>query len=93
MKWFLSIDGNDLPDDIKGKQPTYRTISSDGQEIEFSKGFTDLHTVSYQNIIEGNGFGLNHALPSIRMVGDLNDQLQDVKMPEDTHVFLKKAVG
>ena len=93
VKWFLSIDGNDLPDDVKGKQPTYRTISYDGQEIEFSQGFTDLHTVSYQNIIDGNGFGLDHALPSIRMVGDLNAQLDNVQMPEDTHMFLKKAVG
>ena len=69
MKWFLSIDENALPESVKEKeQRTFRSIQIDGQEIEFSKGFTDLHTKSYKHIFEGEGFGLEDARPSIDLV-------------------------
>ena len=68
VEWFLSIDKNDLPDEIKEKQQrTFRSITIDGQEIEFSDGFTDLHTIVYKNVLEGNGFGLEDARPSITL--------------------------
>jgi UDP-N-acetyl-2-amino-2-deoxyglucuronate dehydrogenase len=69
VRWFLSIDYNDIPDEIKsGGLRTYRSITIDGEEIEFSGGFTDLHTVSYEKILEGNGFGLEAARKSIQTV-------------------------
>ncbi|WP_135081502.1 Gfo/Idh/MocA family oxidoreductase [Terasakiella sp. SH-1] len=68
VRWFLSIDRNDLPESVQGKQPTYRSITVDGKEIEFSSGFTDLHTKSYQEILSGNGYGLIDVRPSIEMV-------------------------
>ena len=72
VRWFLSINYDVLPDDIKAKgQRTFRSITVDGEEVEFSDGFFDLHTKSYQNIIEGNGFGLNEARRSIEIVHDI----------------------
>lgn len=68
VRWFLSIDENDLPNEVKIKgQRTYRSITMDGEEIEFSSGFTELHTESYKRILEGNGFGLTEAKPSINI--------------------------
>lgn len=68
VKWFLSINENHLPDAVKeqGKR-TFRSLKMDGSEIEFSEGFTDLHTTSYHEILKGNGFGLQQALPSIEL--------------------------
>lgn len=75
VRWFLSIDENDLPADIKFKQQrTYRSITVDGDEIEFSKGFTDLHTLSYQEILKGNGFGLVDAKPSVAIVHEIRNK-------------------
>ena len=69
VRWFLSLDEKMLPPDVYSTgQRTYRSITVDGKEIEFSKGFTDLHTLSYQDILDGNGFGLKEARPSIEAV-------------------------
>lgn len=69
VRWFLSINENYLPKEIKQKaQRTYRNINIDGKELEFSEGFTDLHTESYKMILEGNGFGLEDSLPSVDLV-------------------------
>jgi len=69
VEWFLSIDENDLPEEVKQKnQRTYRNISIDNEQAEFSNGFTDLHTLVYQDILNGGGFGLNDARPSIELV-------------------------
>jgi len=66
VSWFLSIDYNDIPETIKqaGKR-TYRSLKMENEEIEFSDGFTDLHTKSYEEVLKGNGFGLEDARPSI----------------------------
>ncbi len=68
IKWFLSINEAHLPVDVKtsGKR-TFRSLKMDGLEIEFSEGFTDLHTTSYNEILNGRGFGLQEALPSIEL--------------------------
>ena len=72
VRWFLSVDKNDLPQQaVTEGKPTFRSITVDGEEIEFSGGFTDLHTVVYQNILNGNGFGLQDARPSIELVHDI----------------------
>jgi UDP-N-acetyl-2-amino-2-deoxyglucuronate dehydrogenase len=68
VSWFLSVDRNDLPDSVKGKKTTYRSITVDDEEIEFSEGFTDLHTRSYEEILAGRGFGLNEVRPCIDIV-------------------------
>lgn len=68
VRWFLSVDSDDLPDDVKGKQTTYRSITVDGEEVEFSGGFTDLHTLSYQEILAGRGYGLEDVRASIEVV-------------------------
>jgi len=76
VRWFLSINEKDLPSTIKQKgQRTYRSIAVDGREIEFSKGFTDLHTVSYAEILKGNGFGIKEAQTSIQLVHDIRNSV------------------
>lgn len=74
VSWFLSINYNDLPDDVKraGKR-TFRTLTMEGEELEFSDGFTDLHTRSYEEILNGNGFGLKDARPSIELVHEIRE--------------------
>jgi UDP-N-acetyl-2-amino-2-deoxyglucuronate dehydrogenase len=71
VRWFLSLDANDLPAMPDGKARTYRSIKVDGEEFEFSEGFGDLHTESYRQILAGNGFGLNEARPSVEVVAAL----------------------
>ena len=74
VRWFLSINENDLPAEIKEKgQRTFRSITIDDQELEFSAGFTDLHTKSYEQILKGKGFGLNDSEKSIHIVHDIRN--------------------
>jgi len=74
VRWFLSIDENDLPQPVKEKgQRTYRSITIDHQELEFSAGFTELHTKSYQEILKANGFGLSDVRKSIEIVHDIRN--------------------
>ncbi|GAB4503712.1 MAG: UDP-N-acetyl-2-amino-2-deoxy-D-glucuronate oxidase [Anaerolineales bacterium] len=66
VRWFLSVDANDLPYPVHpGGKTTYRSITVDGQEVEFSEGFTDLHTEVYKETLAGRGFGIEDARPSI----------------------------
>ena len=75
VRWFLSVDYNSIPKNIKETGArTYRSITVDGEEIEFSGGFTDLHTRSYQHILEGKGFGLEEARKSIEIVHDIRSK-------------------
>jgi UDP-N-acetyl-2-amino-2-deoxyglucuronate dehydrogenase len=69
VRWFLSVDVNDLPyKGEPGKKSTYRSITVDGSEIEFSEGFGDLHTRVYEQTLAGNGFGISDARPSIELI-------------------------
>ena len=69
VRWMLSINADYLPAEQKEKgQRTFRSIKVAGTEIEFSDGFTDLHTMSYQHILKGEGFGLSDARTSIEIV-------------------------
>ena len=69
VRWFLSVNSEHLPEAQRAKgQRTYRSITVEGHEVEFSEGFGDLHTVSYQEILAGRGYGLQDAKPSIEMV-------------------------
>jgi UDP-N-acetyl-2-amino-2-deoxyglucuronate dehydrogenase len=69
IKWFLSLDFNDIPQSVKetGRR-TFRSITLDGEDLEFSEGFTDLHTLTYSEILAGKGFGLQDAKQSIETV-------------------------
>ena len=90
VRWFLSIDYNDIPENIKALgQRTYRSITVENKEIEFSGGFTDLHTQSYQKILSGNGFGLAEARNSIQIVHDIRHK-DAIGLIGEYHPFLKK---
>ncbi len=77
VNWFLSIDANTLPEDVKkaGKR-TFRSLTVDGDEFEFSEGFTELHTHSYEEILKGSGFRLTETLPSIKLVHQIRNSLK-----------------
>ena len=89
VRWYLSVDKGDLPEHaVKNNQSTYRSITVDGEEIEFSGGFTDLHTESYKSILNNNGFGIAHARNSIEIAHLIRNQKITSK-PGDKHPFLK----
>ncbi|SLN74436.1 UDP-N-acetyl-2-amino-2-deoxy-D-glucuronate oxidase [Falsiruegeria litorea R37] len=73
-RWFLSLDVGDVPAEARATgQRTYRSITIDGEEIEFSGGFTDLHTLSYQEILKGRGFGVEENRVAIQTVSAIRD--------------------
>jgi UDP-N-acetyl-2-amino-2-deoxyglucuronate dehydrogenase len=90
VKWFLSVDAENLPKEAKFQgQRTYRSITIDGEEIEFSGGFTDLHTKSYEEILAGRGFGLEENIVAIETVADIRNRTPLGKVGE-YHPFLNK---
>ncbi len=92
VRWFLSVDFNVMPDEIKasGKR-TYRTLEINKDLFEFSEGFTDLHTESYKNILAQKGFGLAQARPSIELVYNIRN-CKPVGATGDYHPFVLKKV-
>lgn len=89
VRWMLSIDENDLPEEVRGQKRTYRSIRVNGSEFEFSEGFTELHTESYKNILAGNSFGLEDARPSIDIVYHIRNSAMSA-LSGDYHPILKK---
>ena len=91
IRWFLSTDAADLPLDVAEKgERTYRALSMDGEELEFSSGFTDLHTQSYQFILEGRGFNISDVRPSIELIHDLSGRAPEGLMGE-RHPLAREA--
>jgi len=90
VSWFLSIDRNDLPDSVRGKKTTFRSITVDSEEVEFSEGFTDLHTRSYEEIIAGRGFGIEEVRPSIEIVSTF--RTAPVVRSNGVHAFAQRAM-
>lgn len=100
VRWFLSINGDTLPEDVKNKgQRTYRSITIEGEELEFSGGFTDLHTKSYEYILNGDGFSIGAARQAIQIVHDIRHEKPVglvgeyhpmAKSPLSQHPFAKK---
>ena len=89
VRWFLSVDYNDVPEEIKQKgQRTFRSISIEGEELEFSGGFTDLHTVSYEEILKGKGYGLSDARVSIQTVHHIRNT-NPLGLTGDYHPYCK----
>jgi len=93
VRWFLSINSDTLPKDVKASgKTTFRSITVDGEEIEFSEGFTDLHTRSYEEILKGNGFEICEAKKSIEIVYDIRNQTP-VGLKGDYHPFANKPLS
>lgn len=90
VRWFLSIDANDLPDSVRSKQTTFRNIDIGGEQLEFSEGFTDLHTRSYEEVLAGRGYGLSDARPSIEIVESIGSTSAAKAMSSEAHPFLVK---
>tara|TARA_R110002072_G_scaffold11428_4_gene51639 strand:- start:2628 stop:3602 length:975 start_codon:yes stop_codon:yes gene_type:complete len=92
VRWFLSINYDTLPSEIKATgQRTYRSITIEGEELEFSGGFTDLHTRVYEGVLEGNGFGLEDARQAIEIVHDIRNS-EPIGLKGDYHPFAKKPI-
>jgi len=90
VRWFLSIDADDLPDDVKGKKPTFRSIDIGGEQLEFSEGFTDLHTTSYQEILAGRGYGLADARHCIETVNVIRSAQPVRGEAGEAHPFVER---
>lgn len=88
VRWFLSVNSRDLPH-IAQRQglSTYRALKMNGESIEFSNGFTDLHTATYREILEGRGFGLREAYPAIDIVASIRNSTP-VGLKGEYHEFL-----
>jgi UDP-N-acetyl-2-amino-2-deoxyglucuronate dehydrogenase len=93
VRWFLSVNPDFLPEDaVKKGQRTFRSILVENREIEFSGGFTDLHTRSYEEILAGRGFGLEEARPSIEIVHYIRNA-QPKGAVGEYHPLCKKALA
>ena len=100
VRWFLSINADTLPESaVQQQKRTFRSITVDGQEVEFSEGFTDLHTRSYEEALAGNGYTISDVLPVIRLVhairsetpvGPTADSHPLAKLPLSKHPFEKQ---
>lgn len=90
VRWFLSIDYDHIPAPVKAQgKRTFRSLRMDGEEIEFSEGFTDLHTKSYEHILNGKGFGLNDAKASIEAVYSIRNA-PSLGISEKSHMLFKE---
>ena len=91
VNWFLSVNYDYLPKEIIAQgQTTFRSITVEGEEIEFSGGFKDLHTISYEEILKGNGFGLDDAYGSIDIVSQIRN-MTPIGLKGNYHPFCKKV--
>ena len=89
VRWLLSVDYNDIPKEIAQKgYRTYRSLKLDGEEFEFSEGFTDLHTKSYENILAGKGFGIDQVRSPIETVYNIRNS-SPVGLKGDYHPLCK----
>ncbi len=89
IRWFLSIDYNDIPDSVrKAGKRTFRSITVEGEEIEFSEGFGELHTETYKEILAGRGFGLKEAKQSVEIAYTIRNA-KAVGLQGDYHPILK----
>jgi len=92
VKWFLSIDSNNLPDNaVQGEKMTYRSITIGNDELEFSGGFTDLHTQSYQNVLAGTGYGVDENRVAIETVEHIRTN-PVVEAGDKAHPLLSKVI-
>lgn len=89
-RWFLSVDVEDLPEEVaRSGQTTYRSIKVDGEEVEFTAGFTDLHTEVYRRFLDGRWFGIEDARPAIELVQNIREGGLVVS-PDYCHPYARK---
>lgn len=92
VRWYLSVDYNAIPDHIKNNGTrTYRSLTIEGEEFEFSDGFTDLHTKTYEKILEGKGYGIEEAKSSIQTVYEIRIS-KPVGLKGDYHPLAKTEI-
>lgn len=92
VRWFLSVEASDLPfSAAPGKRTTFRSIVVDGEEIEFTDSFTDLHTAVYRDVLAGGGFGIEDARPSIELVHSIRTAPLSNAAAETSHPFVREA--
>jgi UDP-N-acetyl-2-amino-2-deoxyglucuronate dehydrogenase len=93
IRWFLSTDADDLPDQVRAQGGyAHRSMTYDGQEIEFSDGFQNLHTRVYEEILAGRGTGIRDARPAIKLVHDISQA--DVEWSlQDAHPYVAKSTA
>jgi UDP-N-acetyl-2-amino-2-deoxyglucuronate dehydrogenase len=88
VRWFLSLNSKYLPNEIREQgQTTFRSITIDGEELEFSGGFADLHTLVYKDILQGGGYGLEDARTAIEIVHHIRNA-EPVGLKGDFHNLL-----
>ena len=91
VRWFLSIDAENLPENaVQGEKLTYRSITIENEELEFSGGFTDLHTQNYQLVLAGKGYGLEENRAAIETVEHIR-VANIIENPVNPHPFLTKV--
>ena len=88
VSWYLSLDRNDLPEQCRASNTPFRSITIDSEEVQFSTGFTDLHTRAYEDILAGRGFGIEDARPSIQLVYDVRHS--ELVAGKNVHPMLKR---
>lgn len=92
VTWYLSLDKNDLPKEaLNSGNTTYRSITVDGEEVEFTEGFTDLHTKVYQEILDGRGYGINDARASIETVYNIRN-MKPISNSSRQHPFTQNNI-
>lgn len=90
VRWYLSVDRDDLPPAaVAAGRPTFRTVTIDGEDIEFSEGFTDLHTLVYREVLAGRGFGIAETRPSIELVHDLRSLAVSITDVDTVHPMVQ----
>ena len=93
IRYFLGINAENLPENaIQGEKRTYRAININGEEFEFSSGFTELHTESYKEILSGNGFGINDARKAVEIVSEIR-YARPVGLQGDYHPLAKQPLA
>ena len=93
VRYFLSINAQTLPENaVQGEKKTYRTLNIDGEEFEFSKGFTELHTESYKKILAGEGFRIGEARPCIEIVSQIRNS-KPIGLVGDYHPLAKMPLA
>lgn len=93
VRWFLSINEDTIPEEVRAQgKKTYRSIQIEGQELEFSDGFTDLHTTSYEGILSGEGFRIGETKTAIEIVHDIR-HATPIGLQGDYHPLAKLPVS
>jgi UDP-N-acetyl-2-amino-2-deoxyglucuronate dehydrogenase len=91
VRWYLSLQKADVPTALRAQgKTTYRSLTVGGEEVEFSDGFTDLHTAVYKDILAGRGFGLEDARPSVTLAHDIREAPVVRSAPEMLHPFVAR---